>query len=203
MKPINLVPAMGGAVATTFSLFYMMQSLVAGGDVQLDETPTRYWIDPVQRIEEPTAEKVDRLVRPDDPVDLPDQVDIEKIDDTEIIRDPFGIPDVRPTHDPRTLDTLDLAQMDGERIPVVRVAPPYPRRCQERGISGWVVLDFDVTELGTVENAAVAAADPSGCFNKTALKTIQRFKYKPTILDGQPRRSTGVRFRMGFNMEEG
>jgi len=203
MKLTNLIPATGGAVATTFSLFYMMQGLVADGDMTIDETPRRHPVNVVQELIEKPVREIDRLERPDDPVDVPDPVDDELIDDTDIIRDPIGTPKIRPPRNPGPLKEIDLAQMDGERIPLVRIAPTYPRRCQERGISGWVVLDFDVTKLGTVENAVVAAADPSGCFDRAALKTIQRFKYKPTVIDGQPRRSTGVRFRMGFEIAEG
>ena len=203
MKLTNFIPAAGGAVATTFSLFYMMQGLVAGGDVNIDETPRRDPINVVQELIVEPVRQIDRLERPDDPVDVPDPVDVTKIDDVDFIRDPIGVPKIRPPHNPGRLKEIDLAQMDGERIPLVRIAPSYPRRCQERGISGWVVLDFDVTKLGTVENAVVTAADPSGCFDRAALKTIQRFKYKPTVIDGQPRRSTGVRFRMGFEIAEG
>lgn len=201
MKLSSLIPATGGAVATTFSLFYMMQGLVAGGDVEIDPAPDRIWFDPVQRIEPVPVREKDRLVRPKDPEPKPDPVDPPTITDD----DPRIIPRIPPPTPPRGpgLPDLKLAQMDGERIPLVRIAPTYPRRCQERGISGWVVLDFDVTKFGTVENATVIDADPSGCFNRAALKTIMRFKYKPTIMDGQPRRSSGVRFRMGFEMAEG
>lgn len=203
MKLLQIVPITGSAIATTFSLFYMMQSLVAGGEVQIDETPTRVWFDPVQRIEEPVVNVVDRLTRPDDPVDPPDDTVVVKEDYDKSDGDRIVIPIGPPPFDPDQHEEIALAQMDGERIPIVRIKPAYPRRCQERGISGWVVLDFDVTKLGTVENASIVAADPSGCFDRTALKAIARFKYRPTILDGQPMRSNGVRFRMGFTMAEG
>ena len=42
---------------------------------------------------------------------------------------------------------------DGEYIPLFKVTPIYPRRAQERGIMGYAVVAFTITETGTVENA--------------------------------------------------
>lgn len=130
----------------------------------------------------------------------PDPVEI----DDEPVSDSgpsFQIPAPKLPQTTLTTD-IDLGQIDGERMPIVRVAPQFPRRCAERGISGWVVLEFTVNDLGMVEEPSVIDSDPSGCFNRAALKTISRFKYKPTIIDGQPRASAGVRFRMSFNIDE-
>lgn len=63
------------------------------------------------------------------------------------------------------------------------------------------MLEFDVTQQGTVENASIIDDDGSGCFNRMALKTIGKFKYKPTTVDGRALRSEGVRFRMAFSLE--
>ena len=41
---------------------------------------------------------------------------------------------------------------DGEYIPLFKVTPIYPRRAQERGIMGYAVVSFTITETGTVEN---------------------------------------------------
>ena len=44
---------------------------------------------------------------------------------------------------------------DGEYLPIVKVAPVYPRRAQTRGIEGFVLLEFTVTKTGAVKDPVV------------------------------------------------
>src|SRR5690606_14300555 len=39
---------------------------------------------------------------------------------------------------------------DGEYLPIIKVAPIYPRSAAQRGIEGFVVLEFTVNEAGAV-----------------------------------------------------
>ena len=39
---------------------------------------------------------------------------------------------------------------DGEYIPLFKVQPVYPRRAQERGTEGFVIVAFTITESGTI-----------------------------------------------------
>ncbi len=56
-----------------------------------------------------------------------------------------------------------------------------------------MILQFDVTEEGSVENPVVLEAKPPGIFDRSALRAAAKFKYKPKILNGQPVRVTGVK----------
>jgi len=199
MKITRIIPAVLSATTATFSLFYLMQAMVAHDEVAPALTPEHIWVDYVQVDEPITPEAKDRLERPE-PIAQPDPVEPPEI--TEIA-DGYPIdPPPGPTVPPFGPEpVLNLGLTDGERMPIVRVAPQFPRRCAERGLSGWVVLEFDVSALGAVENPVVIGNDGSGCFDRAALKTISKFKYKPTVVDGQPKRSTQVRFRMSFNLE--
>ena len=200
MSKARFLPLVASASIATFSLFYMMQSLVKGADIILDAPlPDRNMIFIQEEIKPPVVRKIERIPKPMTVIDPPRKTKPKKtIKHNKNIIVISGPP--IPTGPSGARPTLLPGQMDGERIPLVRVAPPYPRRCQDRGISGWVVMDFDVSALGMVENPILVDADPSGCFNRTALKTILRFKYKPTIVDGIARASKGVRFRMVFEM---
>lgn len=200
MKFSRYVPITSSAVATTFSIFYVMQGLVSSDEVILNEDPPLIIVDWVQPPDKPFSPKpIDRLPPFVPPVDPPKPVQPKPTDDHKGPTPQISVAPPKPSTD---LPVVDLGQVDGERMPIVRVAAQYPRRCAEKGISGWVTMDFDVNKFGSVENPTVIDADPSGCFNRTALKAIVRFKYKPTIIDGQPRASQGVRFRMTFNIEE-
>ena len=98
---------------------------------------------------------------------------------------------------------LDGAYMDdGTYLPIVRVQPVYPRRALARNIEGWVLVEFVVTETGTVRDPVVLVADPPGFFERAALSAVVKFKYKPRIDGGVPVAVSGVRNRFVFEMED-
>ena len=90
---------------------------------------------------------------------------------------------------------------DGTYLPIVRVAPTYPRRALTRGIEGWVLVEFVVTETGTVRDPVVLVADPPGFFERAAVTAVLKFKYKPKVSGGKPVAVPGVRSRIVFEME--
>ena len=90
---------------------------------------------------------------------------------------------------------------DGTYLPIVRVQPTYPRRALTRGIEGWVLVEFVVTETGTVRDPVVLVADPPGFFERAALSAVVKFKYKPKVVGGKPIAVFGVRNRFVFEME--
>ena len=91
---------------------------------------------------------------------------------------------------------------DGEMMPIVKVAPTYPRRAQQRGIEGYVVVEFTVTELGTVADPVVIEAEPPGMFDSAAVDAVLRFKYRPQMSEGKAVAVTGVRNIVRFEMEK-
>lgn len=95
-----------------------------------------------------------------------------------------------------------LQASDGEYLPIVKVAPQYPRRALSRGIEGYVVLEYTVTKQGTTSNPVVIEAQPLGVFDKTAIKSALRYKYKPRVTNGEPVEVPGVRTRITFKLEE-
>ncbi len=84
----------------------------------------------------------------------------------------------------------------------MKVAPVYPRRAQTRGIEGWVLLSFTVTESGSVINPLVIDAEPQGVFDRAAMKAVERFKYKPRVVDGKPQIVTGVEHLITFQLDD-
>ena len=91
---------------------------------------------------------------------------------------------------------------DGEYLPIVKVQPMYPRRAAERGIEGYVLLEFTVTTLGTVENPVIIEEDPPGYFGRAALTAARKFKYKPKVVNGEPVPVSGVRNLIIFKLED-
>ncbi len=89
---------------------------------------------------------------------------------------------------------------DGNYLPIVKVAPVYPRYAQTHGIEGYVVLEFVVTRTGSTADAVVVESSPPDVFDNAALDAVQKFKYKPRVVDGKPVEVTGVRNRVSFEL---
>ncbi|WP_457676399.1 energy transducer TonB [Thiolapillus sp.] len=81
---------------------------------------------------------------------------------------------------------VGAAQGDGELIPLVKIAPRYPRKAALAGKEGWVKVEFTVTELGTVTDVKVLDSKPRRLFDRAAKKAILKWKFKPRVVDGKP-----------------
>ena len=104
-----------------------------------------------------------------------------------------------------------------EYLPIVKVAPQYPRRALSRGLAGWVVVEYTVTELGRVKDPVVIANcafvkrnnrqkvedcsnSPNKVFDKSALKAAGKFLYKPKEKNGIPVQTEGVQNRIEYDL---
>jgi protein TonB len=95
---------------------------------------------------------------------------------------------------------IAIAASDSDVIPIVRVNPQYPLRASERGIEGWVEVEFTISKLGTVKDPNVINSHPSSIFDRSALKAIRKWKYNPKIEDGEPVERPGVKVRLKFDL---
>lgn len=95
-----------------------------------------------------------------------------------------------------------LPQMDGQILPFVKVAPAYPSNAAMKGIEGYVDVLFDVTEMGTTTNIRVVGFSPSTIFNKSVIKSIKGWKYKPNVVDGVAVKTFDIKERIRFNLEK-
>jgi protein TonB len=91
---------------------------------------------------------------------------------------------------------------DGEYLPIVKVAPMYPRRAQTRGIEGYVLLEFVVTRTGAVRDVVIIESKPPGIFDRAAMQAALKFKYKPKVVNGEPIDVAGVQNRITFELQD-
>jgi protein TonB len=97
---------------------------------------------------------------------------------------------------------FSLQMGDGEYLPIVKVQPVYPRRALSRGIEGYVIIEFTVTERGMVKDVRVVESSPeTDIFHQAAVDAALKFKYKPRVIDGQPVEVAGVRNKISFRLE--
>lgn len=79
------------------------------------------------------------------------------------------------------------------------VKPEYPPRALERGVAGWVDIEFTVARDGSTRDATVRAAEPMGVFDRAALDSVARWRYEPRVVDGvvvDQRVAARVRFEL-------
>ena len=79
-----------------------------------------------------------------------------------------------------------LAGFDTDAIPVVRIAPVYPRRAKQARIEGWVTMEVIIRPDGSVSDVKVMDSAPPRLFDEAALAAMQRWKFRPKIVDGTP-----------------
>jgi len=95
-----------------------------------------------------------------------------------------------------------VAAADTDVVPLVCAPPKYPMRAAQRGLEGWVEVEFTITKTGSVKDPRVVGYQPSTIFNKEALRAIQKCKYNPRIENGTPVERPGVIVRLAFQMQE-
>lgn len=192
--------AMAMAAGVTFGLFFIMQMLVDSGSTKLNEDPGTRIMDMVRiKADEAIQRKDRRVERPPQVEAPPPDIDLPKAASLK----PGQSFSIGRTNVSTSLNigTGFGSITDGEYLPIVKVQPIYPRRAAERGIEGYVLLEFTVTALGTVENVVIIEEEPKGYFGRAALNAAKKFKYKPKVMNGEPVPVSGVRNLITFKLD--
>jgi protein TonB len=194
------------AALITFALFAVMSALIASqpGEATSDPPIAVTWtraLDPPESIPEPDsvlptiAEPIPRT--PGEGIPMTDSVE-------ELATLPPGPGEgwSMAPHPYITGPVVPVPAADQSEMPIVRVEPVYPRHALDRGIEGWVDVEFTVTEVGSISDPRILRSHPGGIFNRAALRAIERWKYAPKIVDGQPVARPGMRNRFRFELNK-
>jgi len=192
--------ALGAAGVVTFPVALMMQGLISTGGSVIEEKDFGKLVEFVHVDQDDELQTKSRQVKkPPTPPKEPPKPEMAKpdIDMTANAVD-MGNMDMS---DSLTVDSgLAGARGDGEYLPIVRIAPQYPRRAAQKGIEGFVDLEFTVTKLGTTKDVVVINAEPANIFDRAAIASVLKYKYKPKVEDGKPIDVPGVQIRVSFEM---
>jgi len=90
---------------------------------------------------------------------------------------------------------------DRDAAPQVRIQPDYPIQARQKGIEGWVDVQFTVGADGSVRNPVVVNAEPKRIFDRAAIQAVKGWKYNPKIEDGRPVERRGLKVRIRFQLE--
>ena len=187
------------AIPVAIGLFYLMQALV-DRDYKQEDTKARKIADIV--VPDKVIETNLKEVKPEkveDPEEPPP--DLEPIDfDTDI---DMNVANMAPTTGINLkLSSSGMSSGDGEYLPIVKVAPIYPRRAQTRGISGYCIVEYTVTKTGSIRDPQPVDCQPSGIFERASVKAADKFKYKPRVVDGEPIEVAGVQNKFTYELEQ-
>ena len=191
------------AVPIALGLFYLMQSLI-DTQFQQEDVKTRKIADIVvpDKVIETNLKEVlpEKVEDPDEP-----PPDMEPLDfDTDL---DMSTANMAPTVAANvSINASGLSSGDGEYLPIVKVAPIYPRRAQTRGITGYCIVTYTVTTTGAIRDPYVeneTDCSPKGIFERASLKAALKFKYKPRVVDGQAIEVAGVQNKFTYELEGG
>ena len=198
----------GFAALITLGLFFLMVALISLGDDSIPTDNSRKLGDVIMP-ERDIDTLFDNVDKPEEPDQQP-----EDIAQPELDLAPLAGVDVSLPKPKANFAGSGSFFRDGEYIPLFKVTPIYPRRAQERGIMGYAVVAFTITETGTVENAVPLegmCGDPTNpetvfrqcsIFNSAASRAALKLKYKPKIVDGKAVRVDDVPHKFTFILEE-
>ena len=198
-SPVRMLISVLLAIPVVVGLFMIMHSLI-DRDFQNPEVSNTKIADLVQPDEdiqlESTVAKPDKVEDPEEP---PPEMEMMQIDlnmDTDIQNSaPVATVDVN-------ISTTGMSSGDGEYLPLVKVAPIYPRRAQSRGISGYCIVEYTVTTSGAIRDPQAVDCEPAGVFEKASVKAALKFKYKPRVVDGEPIEVAGVQNKFTYELEQ-
>ena len=187
------------AVPVAGGLFFLLQYLIFSADPKIDEEERTRLADiamPERDIETNVEEtKPDKVEDPEEPPPDMDTPDIDAETDTDAVNTaPSSSVEI-------DIASSGMASGDGEYLPIVKVAPIYPRRAQTRGITGYCIVEYTVTKSGSIRNPQAVDCSPSGVFERASVKAAAKFKYKPRVVDGEPIEVAGVQNKFTFELE--
>ncbi len=188
------------SAVVTFLLFLTMQAVIANDEANIEEGVQGRLLDMVRLTDdEDVITKLRKPKPPPPPDEPPPDMPKPQFDSSDVsVGVDIGAIDVRVD--------LDVGgggfSSDGEYLPIVKVAPIYPRRAQTRGIEGYVLLEFTVTKTGAVRDPHILESKPPGIFDRSALNAALKFKYKPKVVNGIAIDVAGVKNRITFELSD-
>jgi protein TonB len=197
--PVRTVISILLAIAVVVGLFLIMHSLIDADyvDPGIEARKIADLVQPDEEIKlETTTPKPDKVEDPEEP---PPEMDMVQLD----VEMDMDIENIAPqTQVDISIESSGMSTGDGEYLPIVKVAPIYPRRAQSRGITGYCIVEYTVTTSGAIRDPRAIDCQPSGVFDDASVKAAHKFKYKPRVIDGEAIEVPGVRNQFTYELED-
>ncbi|MCL1049642.1 TonB family protein [Shewanella abyssi] len=182
----------------TLGLFIFMSQLVKSDLVYVGKATEAPILHITSEIPDPIPPKKIERIKPDPIVVKPPRIEIPSHGEGGIT----PLTDIAPPVMPRVSKGYNQGATNQDAMPVVQVAPQYPISAARNGKEGYVVLQFDISTLGSVTNVSVIDSKPKRIFNKSAVRAIKGWKYKPKVVEGNPVIQPKQQIRLDFTLEK-
>lgn len=190
------------AFVIVFSLFYLMQLLIASADRGLDEESVGSLLEFIRVPEIENIARKEPPKKPPPPDEPPPEPPPPQVDNLNPEADAVEVTAVNVSPN-ISMDRGGFGlSNDGEYLPIVKVQPIYPNRALTRGIEGYVIVEFTVTKQGTTKDPVIVKGEPDGVFDQAAIQAALKFKYKPRVIDGVAVEVLGVQNKITFEIEQ-
>jgi protein TonB len=192
--------AIGLGTSITFGLLFLMQYMIATGKAAVNDEDAVRFVDFVRVERDQFLEtKKDKPEKPPEPEEQPEMPSPDSMDNFD---SSLAISVSSPTLSMNAnVGGLGFGVSDGEYLPIVKVAPVYPSRAASRGLEGHVVVDYTVTRTGTTRDVTVVEST-SSLFERAAVDSAAKYKYKPRVINGEAVEVPGVRTIIRFELEQ-
>ncbi|MCK5880941.1 MAG: TonB family protein [Sinobacterium sp.] len=201
MNSASLRLFLGASIAfvVTTALLLLMDALIHGKDVELERDKNQKIADIFMGDTDIDVQRKEQKPEKPEPADaLPPEVKIEYLQDAQVNADALNIqPSLKADF---SMGGPGLSASDGEYLPFVKVQPPYPRRAQSRGVEGYCIVSYTVTQQGTTKDVAVVDCS-SRLFERASTQAALKFKYKPRVVDGTPVEVPNVKNKFNFKLQ--
>ena len=190
------------AVAVSGALFWLLNILITQqADFAEGHQAAKIEFTRLRRDTEVQQKKRDKAEL-EKPKELPPQANISR-SSLDMGENAIAViaPTVEAKANVRANVSLGAGGTDRDTIPLVRIEPDYPMRARQRGIEGWVVVEFTITPAGTIKDAKVLQAQPPDVFDEAAVRAISRWKYNPKIEGGVAVERPGIKVRLDFKLD--
>lgn len=191
-RPRGWGPALGGALALSMGLFWLMHTIiqVSGvGPLKKEQLQTIDFVR-LKRDSDVTPNERRKPPPPPPPKAPPPPSRMTVATDAPVggpgITAPTGLDLSADTGGPATGGGASANMFDSDAVPLQRVNPMYPNEARRAGITGYVRMELTIAPDGSVRAAKVIEAKPKGLFDAAAVTAVLKWRFKPKVVDGVP-----------------
>jgi protein TonB len=180
------------SIIITGSIFAVMSSMVSSDGAQNNNQGEQTIIDFI-RLKQDSESRIKQRDKKEPPKPKKPPMPPEQAaqQNTPMKQIAMRMPSISPDLSLANRSLLGDAQIgmgfgDGDVIPLVRMPAQYPSKAKRRNIEGFVKARLEVNVQGTVDSVEIIESKPRGVFERSAIRALYKYKFKPQIIDGKP-----------------
>ena len=86
--------------------------------------------------------------------------------------------------------------------PIKRIPPKFPRKALSQSVSGYSIVQFDLSDAGEVINSEIIISWPPDVYEKSSLKSLEGWKYSPRKPEETDRDRTKLITTIRYNIAD-